>query len=106
MIGDTPVRVLDAGRGHTKTGRFWVCARDQRSWGGPAPPAALYIFAPDSKRNRPATHLENFKGILHVDGYAGFERLTASGDIILAACWAHAMRGANSMRLHKTMAHR
>ena len=28
---DTPVPVLDPGRGRTKTGRFWVYARDQRS---------------------------------------------------------------------------
>jgi transposase len=30
--------------------------------------------------------------VLQVDGYAGFERLTAAGDIVLAACWAHARR--------------
>jgi transposase len=30
--------------------------------------------------------------VLQVDGYAGFERLTAPGDIVLAACWAHARR--------------
>jgi hypothetical protein len=30
--------------------------------------------------------------IQKVDGYAGFERLTAPGDIVLAACWAHARR--------------
>ncbi len=24
-----------------------------------------------------------------VDGYAGFERLTLPGNIVLAACWAH-----------------
>ena len=30
--------------------------------------------------------------MLQVDGYAGFERLTAPGDIVLAACWAHARR--------------
>ena len=29
---------------------------------------------------------------MHVDGYAGFERLTANGDIVLAACWAHTRR--------------
>jgi hypothetical protein len=29
---------------------------------------------------------------LQVDGYAGFERLTAAGGIVLAACWAHARR--------------
>lgn len=30
-------------RGRTKTGRLWVYGRDQRPWGGPAPPAAVYI---------------------------------------------------------------
>jgi transposase len=89
---DTPVPVLDPGRGRTKTGRLWVYARDQRGWSGPEPPAALYVFAPDRKAERPMAHLERFKGVLHVDGYAGFERLTAGGDVVLAACWAHTRR--------------
>jgi transposase len=84
--------VLDPGRGRTKTGRLWVYAREQRPWAGPEPPAAVYLFAPDRKAERPASHLEHFKGVLHVDGYAGFERLTGKGDIILAACWAHTRR--------------
>jgi transposase len=29
---DTPVPVLDPGRGRTKTGRLWVYAREQRGW--------------------------------------------------------------------------
>jgi hypothetical protein len=78
---DTPVPVLDPGRGRTKTGRLWVYARDQRSWGGPAAPAAIFVFAPDRKSERPASHLKNFSGILHVDGYAGFVRLRARGDV-------------------------
>jgi transposase len=89
---DTPVPVLDPGRGRTKTGRLWVYAREQRGWGGPDPPAAVYVFAPDRKAERPASHLERFKGVLHVDGYAGFERLTAKGEVVLAACWAHTRR--------------
>jgi transposase len=89
---DTPVPVLDPGRGRTKTGRLWVYAREQRPWAGPEPPAAVYLFAPDRKAERPASHLEHFKGVLHVDGYAGFKRLTSKGDIILAACWAHTRR--------------
>ncbi|MCP1968194.1 IS66 family transposase [Bradyrhizobium elkanii] len=89
---DTPVPVLDPGRGRTKTGRLWVYAREQRSWGGPEPPAAVYLFAPDRKAERPASHLENFKGVLHVDGYAGFEPLTSNGDVVLAACWSHTRR--------------
>src|SRR5579883_460886 len=89
---DTPVPVLDPGRGRTKTGRLWVYAREQRGWCGPDPPAAVYVFAPDRKAERPAAHLERFKGVLHVDGYAGFERLTGAGNVVLAACWAHTRR--------------
>ncbi|MET2830909.1 IS66 family transposase [Mesorhizobium shangrilense] len=89
---DTPVPVLDPGRGRTKTGRLWVYAREQRPWGGPEPPAAVYVFAPDRKAERPVSHLEHFKGVLHVDGYVGFERLTGKGDIVLAACWSHTRR--------------
>jgi transposase len=55
-------------------------------------PAAVYVFAPDRKSERPAAHLEHFSGVLHVDGYAGFERLQARGNVILAACWAHTRR--------------
>lgn len=89
---DTPVPVLDPGRGRTKTGRLWVYARDQRGWGGAEPPAALYIYAPDRKAQRPVSHMAGYQGVLHVDGYAGFEQLTAQGKIVLAACWAHARR--------------
>ena len=89
---DTPIPVLDPGRGRTKTGRLWVYTRDDRPWRGPDPPAAVYFYSADRKAERPASHLEGFRGILQVDGYAGFERLTAGGKIALAACWAHARR--------------
>lgn len=84
--------MLDPGRGRTKTGRLWVYAREQRPWAGPEPPAAVYLFAPDRKAERPVSHLQHFKGVLHVDGYVGFEQLGNRGDIVLAACWAHTRR--------------
>ncbi|MBI1360278.1 MAG: IS66 family transposase [Alphaproteobacteria bacterium] len=89
---DTPVPVLDPGRGRTKTGRLWAYAREQRGWSGPEPPAAVFIYAPDRKAERPEAHLGRFRGVLQVDGYAGFERLAAGGRIALAACWAHTRR--------------
>ncbi|WP_315785417.1 IS66 family transposase [Bradyrhizobium sp. SZCCHNPS1003] len=89
---DTPIPVLDPGRGRTKTGRLWVNAREQRPWSGPEPPAAIYLFAPDRKAERPVAHLAAFKGILHVDGYAGFEQLADKEGITLAACWSHSRR--------------
>jgi transposase len=83
---DSPVPELDPGRGRTKTARLWVYAREQRPWGGPEPPAAVYLFAPDRRAERPASHLENFQAALHVDGYAGFEPLADRGNVVLAAC--------------------
>jgi transposase len=91
-VDDTPIPVLVPGRGRTKTGRLWVYARDDRPWNGPEPPAALYLYSPDRRSERPASHLANFKGIVHVDGYPGFERLSDGGHIQLAACWAHVRR--------------
>jgi transposase len=89
---DTPIPVLDPGRGRTKTGRLWVYARDDRTWNGPDPPAAVYLYSPDRKAERPASHLASFRGIVQVDGYPGFERLSEGGHIKLAACWAHTRR--------------
>lgn len=89
---DTPLPVLDPGRGRTKTGRLWVYARDQRGWSGPEPPAATCFYEPDRRAERPKTHLTGYRGVLHVDGYAGFEQLTGSGKVVLAACWAHTRR--------------
>lgn len=88
---DTPLPVLDPGRGRTRTGRLWVYARDQRGWSGSDPPAAIYFYEPDRRAQRPKDHLKDFAGVLHVDGYAGFEQLTGDG-IVLAACWSHTRR--------------
>ena len=88
---DTPIPVLDPGRGRTRTGRLWVYARDDRPWTGSDPPAAVYFYSPDRRAERTVAHLERFNGILQVDGYPGFEQLVPKG-IVLAACWAHTRR--------------
>jgi hypothetical protein len=95
---DTPLPVLDPGHGRTKTGRLWVYARDDRPWNGPDPPAAVYLYSPDRRAERPASHLAQFRGAVQVDGYPGFERLRIGGKIELAACWAHARRTMKSTR--------
>src|SRR5450631_962303 len=81
---ETTAPVLDPGRGCTKTGQLWASAADDRPWGGCDPPGAVYIYAPDRKSERPMTHLEGFKGILQVDGYAGYRKLADRGDVRLA----------------------
>lgn len=89
---DTPVPVLAPGSGKTKTGRLWTYVRDERPFAGARPPAALFFYSPDRKGEHPRAHLENFTGVLHADGYAGFKGLFETGRVIEAGCWAHVRR--------------
>lgn len=89
---DTPVPVLEPGRGSTKTGRLWTYVRDGRPWAERAPPAVFFRYSPDRKGERAESHLKNFAGVLHADAYAGFDRLYEAGRITEAACWAHVRR--------------
>lgn len=89
---DTPVPVLEPGRGKTKTGRLWTYVRDERPTGGTAAAAAWFAYSPDRKGERPRAHLAGFEGTLHADAYAGFNGVYASGKVREAACWAHARR--------------
>lgn len=94
---DTPVKVLNPGAGKTKTGRMWVYVNDGRPRGDESPVAAGYYYSPDRKGERPQGHLKDFKGILHADAYAGYNKLYVSeenpeGKVEEAACWAHTRR--------------
>jgi transposase len=91
-VDDTPVPVLAPGTGKTKTGRLWTYVRDERPFAGARPPAALFFYSPDRKGEHPQAHLKNFRGVIHADGYAGFNELFASGRIVEAGCWAHVRR--------------
>jgi transposase len=90
-VDETPVPVLDPGRGRTKTGYFWAMARDDRPWGGRDPPAVVYSYAP----GRGGEHLEqllaNYRGIVQCDGYAPYKKLPADR-ITVAFCWSHLRR--------------
>ena len=89
---DPPVPVLAPGLGKTKTGRLWAYVRDGRPHGDERPPAAAYFYSPDRKGEHPQLHLKSFKGILHADGYAGFNAVFDGGQVTEAACWAHVRR--------------
>jgi transposase len=88
---DTPVPVLDPGRGRTKTGRLWTYVRDDRPAASADAPAVLFRYSPDRRGERPREHLKGFSGILQADAYAGFGHLYGER-IREAACWAHARR--------------
>ena len=89
---DTPVPVLEPGRGKTKTGRLWTYVRDGRPWADRAAPAVLFRYSPDRRGEHPESHLKRFCGVLQADGYAGFDRLYGDERIREAACWAHVRR--------------
>ena len=91
---DTPVPVL--AKGKCATGRAWVYVRDDRPFGGPDPPAALFRYSRDRSGDHPVEHLKTFAGILQADIYAGYNALYVAGrspgPIIGGACWAHSRR--------------
>ena len=89
---ETTAPVLDPGRGRTKTGQLFAYARDDRPWGGTDPPIVAYVYAPDRKAARPIAHLAGFRGVLQVDGYAGYKALAEKGEVRLAFCWSHVRR--------------
>lgn len=70
--------VLDPGRGRTKTGHLWACARDDRPWGGADPPRSPTSTLPTARAS-------------------GQKRTSAASQascrsISLAFCWARARR--------------
>ena len=91
---DTTVPIL--AKGKTVTGHIWTYVRDDRPFGGRAPPAALYYASRDRRHEHPARHLRDFTGILQADAYSGYDELydpsRPQGAITAALCWAHARR--------------
>ncbi|MCX7946901.1 MAG: IS66 family transposase, partial [Hydrogenophilus sp.] len=83
---DTPVRVLDPGKGKTRTGRFWVYLWDGEN------PHAVFDYTPSRSRDGPARFLSGYKGYLQADAFAGYDALYAGEQIVEVACWAHARR--------------
>jgi transposase len=91
---DTVVPIL--AKGKTIKGHIWTYVRDDRPFGGRAPPAALYYASRDRRHEHPARHLHGFNGILQADAYSGYNELynpsRTQGPITAALCWAHARR--------------
>jgi transposase len=91
---DTTVPVL--AKTKTDTGRIWAYVRDDRPFGGPAPPAAIFHYSRDRRGEHPVGHLRSWAGILQADAYAGYNALFHAdrlpAPLTRALCWAHARR--------------
>src|SRR4051794_32060249 len=93
FVDETTAPVLDPGRGRTKTGYFWVLARDDRPWRGRAPPAVVYSYAPGRGGEHAIALLRGYTGVLQTDAYVAYDKLAdpkrVGGPVRLAYCWAH-----------------
>lgn len=91
---DTTIPVL--AKAKTEKARCWVYVRDDRPFGGTAPPAAMFYYSRDRAGEHPRAHLTNYAGILQADAYDGYKQLyepdRKPGPILEAACWVHARR--------------
>ncbi|WP_407635766.1 IS66 family transposase [Sphingopyxis alaskensis] len=80
----------------TEVARIWDYVRDDRPFGGPAPPVALCYYSRNRKGEHPRAHLAGYSGILQVDKFAGFNDLFREGrgekPMTRANCWAHSRR--------------
>jgi hypothetical protein len=91
---DTTVPVL--AKGKTDIGRCWVYVRDDKPFGGPAPPAAMFYYSRDRKGEHPQSHLARYTGLFQADAFDGYRQLylpdRSPGPIVEAGCWVHARR--------------
>ena len=91
---DTNVPVL--AKGKTYLARSWVYVRDDRPFGGTAPPATVFYYSRDRRGEHPQAHLATYSGILQADAFGGYNKLyepaRMPGPITEAACWAHSRR--------------
>lgn len=93
---ETTLPTLSPGSGKTKTAWLWTYARDDRTFGGTAPPMVAYRFEDSRGGACVERHLAGYTGLLQVDGWGAYSRLAetarAGGPLTLAACWAHLRR--------------
>ena len=96
-VDETTAPVLDPGRGKTKTGYLWAVLRDDRGWGGTAPPGVVFHYRPGRKGEYADEILADFNGTIQVDAYGAYTHLatpkrTGGDPLRLAFCWAHGRR--------------
>jgi transposase len=83
---DTPVRVLEPGRGKTRTARFWTYV------GHGEHAHVVFDYTPSRARDGPVDFLGDYEGYLQADAFTGYDAIYAGKKVIEVACWAHARR--------------
>lgn len=83
---ETPVQVLkeDGKKPQTKSYMWLYCSGNDGNH-----PIVLYDYQPSRNGDHAAHYLKDFKGYVHSDGYAGYNKLSG---ITRVGCWAHLRR--------------
>ena len=83
---DTPIRLLEPGLGRTRQARVWsYCGSVEHR-------QIVYEFTQSREQKWPKEFLKDFKGVLQVDAYPGYNALLNLDTITGAFCWAHGRR--------------
>jgi transposase len=96
-LDDTPVSLLDPGRGRTATARIWVYRSAL---------ATAFQFTTTRAGAHPAAFLGDYRGYIIADAYAGHERLYGADRATAIGCWAHVRRKFYDLRDHEPFARR
>jgi transposase len=85
---ETPVQQLDPGQGKTRRAYLWAYRSNNHD---PGPPIIVFDYQPGRAGSHAQDFLQDWRGHLMVDDYAGYKALFRSG-ITELACLAHARR--------------
>jgi transposase len=85
---ETPVQMLDPGRGKTKTAYLFAYRRGEVA----EPPIIVFDFAENRSGSNARRFLADYGGALVVDDYAGYKHLFQSTPMREIGCFAHARR--------------
>lgn len=85
---ETTVQVLkEKGRAAQAKSYMWtLCTAENEI------PAVWYEYHETRSQDAAAKLLEGYAGLLHVDGYAGYNAVCKSAEVTRVGCWAHARR--------------
>jgi len=88
FIDETPISMLDPGKGKTRQAYMWVVAGGKER----DPPNRIYGFKTNRKHENASDLIGKYSGTLHSDKYGAYEKLAAKKQIQWSPCWSHIRR--------------
>ena len=88
FVDESPINLQTPGKGRCKKAYMWVYA----GGGGGDPPYRFFEFRTSRSHAHVETTLKDYRGVLHSDKYAAYEKLAQREDIRWCPCMAHVRR--------------